>query len=100
MREEACTRLDRFLQEGVQKVVQQLFRVFDAVRVLTEDPDHGRFRIGVLESVQVLAECANDTFVLVRVPSEDVLDDDDGFLDDVRDLGRDELKQNRDADVG
>jgi hypothetical protein len=48
----------------------------------------------------VLAQHADDGLVLVRVPTEDVLDDDDGFLDDVRDFGRHEGEEDGDRAVG
>ena len=49
--------------------------------------------LGFIQRVQVLTERGNDTLVFVRVFPENVLDDDDGFLDYIVDLGLDQVKQ-------
>jgi len=84
----------------MQEIIQQFFRVLNPIRVLTQDPNHGSFRIGILEDVQILTQRSNDPFVLVRVASEDVFDDDYRFLYDVGDFRRDEREEYRDANVG
>jgi vesicle coat complex subunit len=58
---------------------------------------HRRLRLGLVQSVEVLAQCADNTFVLVGVPSEDILDDNNGFLNDIADLCLHQVKQRRDA---
>ena len=57
-------------------------------------------RFGFVERVQVLAERGNDALVFVGIFAENVLDDDDGFLDDVVDFSLDQIEQSRDASFG
>mmetsp|Transcript_15997 Transcript_15997/g.41525 ORF Transcript_15997/g.41525 Transcript_15997/m.41525 type:complete len:1014 (+) Transcript_15997:689-3730(+) len=85
------------LGERLEEGLEQLICIVDALRVLADDPDHGCLGFGLIQGVQVLAQCADDRLVLVGVPAEDVLDHDDGLLDDVVDLGLDQLQQDIDA---
>ena len=48
--------------------------VVDALGVLAYDPDHARLCLGVVESVEVFAEGADDVFVLVWVFAQNVAD--------------------------
>jgi hypothetical protein len=95
--EERELHFDGLVVEGDEVVLQQLVRVFDAVGVLTDDPDDGGFGLGLVELVDVLDHRADNAFVLVGVFAEDVADDHGGFLDDVRDFGVDELEERVDT---
>jgi hypothetical protein len=92
--------LHRFLQKRKQEILQQLIRVLDPIRILPHDPNHRRLRIRRIKRVQVLTQRSNDPLVLVRVAPEDVLDDDDRFLDDVGHFGFHQREEDRDAQVG
>ena len=48
--------------------------------VFSNDPDHARPRLGLVQSVQVLTERRNDALVLVGILPEYVLDDHHGLL--------------------
>ena len=91
--------LGRLLEKVVREVVHQLVGVVDAIRELADDPDHGSLCLGLVERVQVLAELGDDAFVLARISSEDVLDDDDGLLNDVGHLRFDEAEEGVNACV-
>lgn len=97
--ESGQTDLDGFFQERQQKVLEQLVRVLDPIGVLSEDPNHSSLGIGCVQRVQVLAQRANDALVLVRIPPENVFNDDDSLLHDVADFGFDEREQSRDAKI-
>lgn len=86
--------------EPLEEAVEQLVGVVDPLGVLADDPDHGGARFGFVQRVEVFAQRAYDALVLVRVLPEDVLDDDDRFLDDVVHLGLDQVEQGRDAALG
>lgn len=89
--------LVRLLVEGEQEVVEQDLGILDALRVLPDDPDHGGLGLGLVKRVEVLAQPADDALVPVRVLAEDVADHNGGLLDDVGDLGGDEVEEDVDA---
>ena len=95
-------KLDRrvLLLKGLEEGVKELVGVVDTFGVLTNDPDHGRLGLGLVESVKVVAQGGDDALIPVGVTAENVLDDDDGLLHDVVDFGLDELKENPDAALG
>ena len=83
----ACqTYLCGFLQEGVRKIIHELVGVVDTVCELADDPDDRGLGLGLIEKVQVLAQLGDDALALSWVSSEDVLDDNHSFLDDIRHL--------------
>lgn len=93
------TYLNRFVHEPERQVVHQLVSVLYSIGKLPYNPNHRRLTLRLVQRVQVLAQHRDDTLVLPRVPPEDVLDDDDGFLDYVCHFGLDELKEGFDASV-
>jgi hypothetical protein len=91
------TYLRWFLVESKQEILEQFIAVFDPVRILANDPNHGRLCLGLIKCVQILAQGADDALILVRISSENILDDHDCFLDDVGDLGLQQFEQHGDA---
>lgn len=89
--EEGELYFDGLVGEGEEEFFEEGIAVFDPVRIVSDDPDHGRFSFGLVDRVEVLAERADDGFVFVWVFAEDVADYDCGFLHDVGYFGRDEL---------
>ena len=83
--------------EVLEERLEQLGGVLDAVGVLADDPHHRRLGVGLVERGEVLAQVRDDRLVLVRVAAEDVADDHGRLLDDVVDLGADQLEQHLDA---
>jgi len=83
--------------EGAQVIAEEVVGVLDAVGVLADDPDDCGFCLWFVELVDLLDDCADDAFVLVGVFAEDVADHHGGFLNDVWDLGFDQLEQGVDA---
>lgn len=81
--EEGELDFDGLVGEGEEEFFKEGVAVFDAVRVVSDDPDHGGFGFGLVDGVEVLAERADDGFVFVWVFAEDVADYDRGFLHDV-----------------
>ena len=79
----------------VKERLQEFVGVVDPLHVPPNDPDHVRPGLGVVCSVEILAERGDDRLVLVGVLPEDVLDDDHELLDDVVDLGLDQVQQGR-----
>ena len=59
----------RGYQEAVEKSVDELGGVVDALGVLSDDPDHGRPRLGLVQRLQVVAERGDGALVPVGVPS-------------------------------
>lgn len=98
--EEGQLDLDGLVGEREEKVFEEDVTVFDAVGILADDPDHSGLGFGLVERVEVLAECADDGFVLVRILAEDVADHDRGFLHDIGHFGGDELQERVDAATG
>ena len=43
------------LLEALQKAVQQLVGLVNALRILSDDPNHGRLRIWLVQVLQILA---------------------------------------------
>ena len=85
------TRLSGLFKEGIRKVIHKLICIVDSVGELANDPNDRSFRLRLVELVEMLAELGNDAFVLPWISTEDVFDDDDSFLDDIRHFGLDEL---------
>mmetsp|Transcript_27540 Transcript_27540/g.42340 ORF Transcript_27540/g.42340 Transcript_27540/m.42340 type:complete len:304 (+) Transcript_27540:996-1907(+) len=83
---------ERF-QEGIQKFIS----VVNTFSVFSNDPDHTSLRQRFVKGVKVVTQRRNDTFVTVWIASEDVLDDNDGFLYHIVNLGLDQFQQNPDA---
>ena len=92
--------LRRFLLKSLQEALEELVSVVDALRVLSDDPDHRGLRLGLVQGVKVLAQRSDDRLVAIRELPEDVLDDDHSLLHHVVDLGLDELEQHVDAALG
>lgn len=78
-------------QEGVHKVIHEFVGIINPVGELTDDPNHGCLGFWFVEKVQVFTECGDNSFILARVSTENVLNDDDRLLDYVRDFCLDEL---------
>ena len=87
----------RLLRERLQELLEDLVRVVDTLCVLPDDPHHRRPRLRLVQRVEILAQRRNNALVPVRVPPEDVLDHDDGLLDDVAHARLDQLDQHVDA---
>mmetsp|Transcript_6699 Transcript_6699/g.11728 ORF Transcript_6699/g.11728 Transcript_6699/m.11728 type:complete len:532 (+) Transcript_6699:656-2251(+) len=96
-REELELHRGVFLLERFEEGVQELVGVVDAFGVLANDPDHGCFGLGLVQGVEVVAEGGNDALVTVGITAEDVLDHDDGLLNDIVDLGLDEFQEDTDT---
>lgn len=94
------THLDRFLRKGIQEILQQLITILNPIRILPNNPNHRRFRLRLIQIIQILAQDPDNALILVGVAPEDVLDDDDGFLDDVGDFRLHEGDEDGDAEVG
>ena len=92
--------LRRFLLKSLQEALEELVSVVDALRVLSDDPDHRGLRLGLVQGVKVLAQRSDDRLVAIRELPEDVLDDDHSLLHHVVDLGLNQLKQHVDAAFG
>lgn len=84
--------LGEFLVESLDKAGQDLAGVADLLRILADDPNQRGSRIRLVQVVDALAERGDDVLV-AWVLSEDVADDDDRLLDDVVDLGVDQIQQ-------
>lgn len=65
--------LVRLVHKAVQETGQQFFRIFDLFRIFTQDPDQTCFRFWFVEVFQVGAKRWDDTFVVVRILAEDIL---------------------------
>jgi hypothetical protein len=91
--------LDTLFQELVNQDVQQILSIVYSVSKLSQDPHHARLGLGLLKHIKGLTQSRDDALVFPRVPPEDVFDDDDGFLDDVSDLGLNERQERLDADI-
>jgi hypothetical protein len=63
----------RLLDERVDEDAEQVRGVVDLVGVLADDPDERRLGFGLVELVEVRAECGDDAFVGGGVFAEDVL---------------------------
>ena len=87
------TYLCGFLQEGVRKIIHELVGVVDTVCELADDPDDRSLGLGLVEQIQVLAQLGDDALVLSWVSSEDVLDDNHRFLDNIRHLRLNKIQQ-------
>lgn len=87
-----CTNLDILLEKCVNEVVQKVIGIVDPVRELSDDPDDGRLGFGLVQKIHVLAQLRYDTFVPARISPEDIPDNDNGFLDDIRHLRIDEVE--------
>lgn len=59
--------------EGLKERLKQLVCIINAFCVLANNPNHRGLRLRLIQSIEVFAEGANDGFILVWVPSEDVL---------------------------
>jgi hypothetical protein len=64
-RQQLQLHLGGLLGERLQERLQQLVRIVDAVRVLADDPDHGRLGLGLVQGVEGLAQRGDDGFVPV-----------------------------------
>ena len=91
--------LDRLIHKPKRQIIHQLIRILNPVRKLPNDPHHGRLALRLVQRVQVLTQHGDDALVLARVPPEDVLDHDHGFLDDVCHFRLNELEESFDAVV-
>jgi hypothetical protein len=91
--EELKLDLRALVLEALQKALQKLSGIIDALGILTNNPDHRCLGLRLIERLQVLAECSDDTLIFVGVATEDILDNNNGLLDDVVDLGLDQVKK-------
>lgn len=91
--------LNRLVHEPERQVVHQLISVLYSIGKLPYNPNHRRLTLRLVQRVEVLAQHRDDTLILPRVPPEDVLDDNDGFLDYVGHFGLDELEEGFDTSV-
>ena len=78
-------------QEGVHQVIHKFVGIIDPVGELTNDPDHRCLRFWFIEKVQVFTERGDDSFVLARVSTENILCNNNRLLNHVRDFRLDEL---------
>ena len=62
-----------FVEEGIKEGGEQLVRIINAVCVVTNNPDHGGFCVGLVQGVEVLAKSSNDGLISVWILPEDVL---------------------------
>ena len=85
------THLHRLFHERERQIVHQFVGIIYSVGILADDPDHSSLRLWLIQGIQVLAKRRDDTLILAGIPSEDVLDDDNGLLDDIRDFRLDEV---------
>mmetsp|Transcript_10368 Transcript_10368/g.32381 ORF Transcript_10368/g.32381 Transcript_10368/m.32381 type:complete len:728 (+) Transcript_10368:216-2399(+) len=98
---DACEELHlhhgRLVVEVVQEVVKQLVDLVNALGVLAQDPDHGRLRLRLVQLLQAVAKCRENSLVPHRILAEDVLDHDCCLLHDVIHLRLEELQQHLDG---
>ena len=75
--------LRRLVIKTVQKRLQQLVGIVNALGILANDPHHGRTCLRLVKRVEILAELGNDGLVLVGIFAEDVFDHDNCLLNNV-----------------
>ena len=74
--------------------------IVDTLGILSDNPDHGSLGLRLVQGLKIGAQGGNDALVPVGVLAEDVLDDDDGLLHNVVDLGLDKVEEHLDAALG
>jgi hypothetical protein len=90
--QEGLTYRREFFVETIHKATQDITGVANFLGIFSNNPDEGRSGIRLIQLINALAQSRDDTFV-ARVFPEDVLDDNDRFLNDVVHLGVDEIQQ-------
>jgi hypothetical protein len=81
-----------FFIESINKASQDVARIADLLGVLSNNPDECSSGIWFIQLVNALAKGGDDPFV-ARVFPENVLDDNNRFLNDVVHLGVDKVQQ-------
>ena len=57
------THLSAFIVETLQKALQQLISIVDALSILSHNPDHGGTRLRLIQGVQVFTQSGNHTLI-------------------------------------
>lgn len=89
---EGRTNRRKFFVETIHKASQDIPCVANFLGILSDNPDDCRSSIGLIQLINALAESGDNTFV-ARVFPENVLDDNNSFLDDVVHFSIDEIQQ-------
>jgi len=82
-----------FFFEVLCEYLQKIDTVINSVTVLSEDPDHGCPRLLVVEVLEVVAQLYDDSLVFAWVSPDDVLHNNNNFLNNIVRLARRQLKQ-------